>query len=220
MYINIGELSLSYLPTRQTPSVCSTAQHTSCMLQWSSSILAPEWTVCAGSYPLGKGAMRTIGQSIINPCAKCRIAAGSRGWSSLLSACCGHCGRVMLTVTGPSSKGILITVLQAKRRPVTSILTRRLESGESGETCCVKPLEPLPPIDLHLTVWSRDLALQRRALPRESSRVNLNAALSTPSAARMALIAHWSTLDSSVSMWRSVGTMVPKLRPPRDRMPL
>ena len=164
--------------------------------------------------------MRTMGQSIIAPGALCRIAAGSRGWSALLSACCGHCGRVMLTVTGPSCKGIRITVLRARRRPVASILTRRRESGESGETCSFVFLEPLPPVDMHLTVSSRDLTSQRRALPRESSRVNLNAALSTPSAVRMARMTRWSALDSSVSMWRSIGTMVQKLRPPRDRVPL
>jgi len=161
MYMNIGERSLSYLPTRRTSFVCNSARHTSFMLRRSSAILAPEWTVCAGSDPLGKGPTRTMGQSIIVPGALCRIAAGSRGWSALLSACCGHCGRVMLTVTGPSCKGIRITVLRARRRPVASILTRRRESGESGETCSFVFLEPLPPVDMLLT-----LQQQLRANPQ------------------------------------------------------
>ena len=127
---------------------------------------------------------------------------------------------VMLTMTGPSSRGRVVETLRARSRLVASIVASIRDSDESGETCSIVRLPPLPPVDVKRTVSSLDLTSQRKPLLRAASRISLNAVLSTPSALRMARRTCWSVFDSSVSTKRSIGEMVQKLFPPRDLLPL
>jgi hypothetical protein len=55
---------------------------------------------------------------------------------------------VMLTVIGPSSKGIEFEARRARIRLVASIVVRSRESGDSGEKCTIVPFPPLPPVDM------------------------------------------------------------------------